>query len=71
MPVLDLARDILEVTRSRSPITFVQRPQDDPEVRRPDTTLAQDLLGWEPRVDWRAGIHRTVDWFAGALSRPA
>jgi len=46
-----------------SPVEFVGRPVDDPQVRRPDTTLATELLGWAPRVDWDEGLARTVAWF--------
>src|SRR5690606_1656762 len=69
--VLRIAEDVLTATGSSSPIEFVGRPVDDPEVRRPDTTRARTELGWEPRVDWQEGLQRTVDWFAEALSRPA
>jgi dTDP-glucose 4,6-dehydratase len=37
---------------------------DDPQVRRPDTTLARELLGWAPAVAWEQGLARTVAWFA-------
>jgi dTDP-glucose 4,6-dehydratase len=63
MSVLDLARLVLEVTGSDSPISFVARPQDDPHVRRPDITLARQVLDWEPRVPVREGMVRTVQWF--------
>nr|WP_106982551.1 UDP-glucuronic acid decarboxylase family protein [Streptomyces megasporus] len=62
--VLDIARRIVKLTGSTSPITFVERPGDDPARRRPDTTLAREKLGWEPRVDWQEGLERTIDWFA-------
>ena len=41
-------------------------PVDDPKVRRPDTTLAEQLLGWRPRVPWSEGLARTVEWFRQA-----
>jgi dTDP-glucose 4,6-dehydratase len=63
MSVLDLARLIIELTGSDSEIVFVDRPQDDPTVRRPDITLARTALGWEPTVDVRDGLLRTIDWF--------
>jgi dTDP-glucose 4,6-dehydratase len=64
MSVLDLARLVLEVTGSSSPVEFVPRPQDDPHVRQPDITLARDVLGWEPKVSIRDGMRSTVEWFA-------
>jgi dTDP-glucose 4,6-dehydratase len=63
MSVLDLARLIIDLTGSSSPIVFVERPQDDPSVRRPDIRLAREALGWEPRVDVRDGLRWTIDWF--------
>jgi dTDP-glucose 4,6-dehydratase len=63
MSVLDLARLVVEIAGSDSDVAFVARPEDDPSVRQPDITLARDVLGWEPRVDVRDGIRRTVEWF--------
>jgi dTDP-glucose 4,6-dehydratase len=36
-------------------------PEDDPQVRRPDISLARELLGWEPRIELREGLRRTLD----------
>ena len=68
--VLQLARDVLAATGSTSPVTFVARPVDDPGVRRPDTGLAERLLGWSPRVPWPEGLAATVEAFRhqGALT---
>lgn len=63
MSILDLARLVIELTGSTSAIVFVDRPQDDPTVRRPDITLARTALGWDPKVDVRDGLRRTIDWF--------
>jgi len=63
MSILELARLITDLTDSSSEIIFVDRPQDDPTVRRPDITLARTALGWEPTVDLRDGLLRTIDWF--------
>ncbi|MEU9887782.1 UDP-glucuronic acid decarboxylase family protein [Sphaerisporangium sp. NPDC051011] len=74
LSMLELATMIRDLTGSSSPITFVDRPVDDPAVRRPDTSLAADRLGWRPRVDVEAGLRRTIAWFARTLlekSRPA
>jgi dTDP-glucose 4,6-dehydratase len=69
--VLQIADDVRAATGSRSEITFVGRPTDDPEVRRPDTTLAAEVLGWRPTVTWEQGLGRTVGWFREALSATA
>jgi dTDP-glucose 4,6-dehydratase len=60
--VLDLARLVLEVTGSRSGITFLPRPEDDPGRRCPDITRAKTLLGWVPTVSLREGLLKTVGW---------
>jgi len=61
--ILDFAREILELSGSKSQIAFKPLPQDDPKVRRPDITRARSLLGWEPRVERRQGMKRTLEYF--------
>ena len=63
--VLELAETIKRLAGSDSPISFIERPTDDPTVRRPDITLAREQLGWEPRVPFEAGLARTIAWFRG------
>jgi dTDP-glucose 4,6-dehydratase len=63
LSMLRLAQWILELTGSDSPIDFVDLPVDDPKVRRPDTTRAEELLAWRPSVPSAEGLRRTVDWF--------
>lgn len=65
--VLDLACLVKELTGSSSPIVFQPLPEDDPRQRRPDITLAKQLLGWEPKVPVREGLQRTIRWFKGAV----
>jgi dTDP-glucose 4,6-dehydratase len=59
--LLELAKAVIEVTDSRSEIVFEALPVDDPQVRRPDITLAREILGWEPQVELREGLKRTID----------
>jgi dTDP-glucose 4,6-dehydratase len=66
--VADIARRIIALTGSRSTLVHVERPADDPERRRPDITLAHELLGWEPRVPWSEGIRRTIAHFAARVA---
>ena len=66
LTVLQIARDVLRVVGSDSPVEHIDLPVDDPKVRRPDTTLAEQLLGWRPRVAWVEGLERTVEWFRQA-----
>jgi dTDP-glucose 4,6-dehydratase len=58
--LLELAKLVIEVTGSRSEIIFEALPIDDPKVRQPDITLAKEILGWEPTVDLREGLGRTI-----------
>ncbi len=67
--VLELAQLIVKITNSASEITFGPRPVDDPNVRRPDITLAKSVLGWEPKVRLEDGLSRTAEWFAKELAR--
>ena len=53
MTLLELAETVLRVTGSKSEIVFEALPVDDPQVRQPDITRAQQLLGWEPRSSSR------------------
>jgi dTDP-glucose 4,6-dehydratase len=69
--VLQIAQDVIAAVGSRSEVTFIQRPVDDPAVRRPDTALARERLGWQPRVSWTDGLADTVAWFRGALAATA
>jgi dTDP-glucose 4,6-dehydratase len=64
LSVLDLARHVRELCRSASPIVFVERPGDDPSLRRPDIGLARSALGWQPVVDFDKGLTMTIDWFS-------
>jgi dTDP-glucose 4,6-dehydratase len=58
--LLELANTVIEVTESRSEIIFEALPIDDPKVRRPDITLAREILGWEPEVELAEGLRRTI-----------
>lgn len=60
--VLELATLIAELAGTSSEMTFIDRPIDDPEVRRPDITRARRDLGWEPLVPLRDGLERTIAW---------
>lgn len=61
--VLDLAQKVLELTGSKSKITFLPLPSDDPVKRKPDITLAKEKLGWEPKQDIITGLNKTIDYF--------
>jgi dTDP-glucose 4,6-dehydratase len=59
--LLELAESVITVTGSRSEIVHEALPTDDPKQRRPDITRAQELLGWEPEIELREGLQRTID----------
>src|SRR3954463_9440496 len=59
--LLELARAVIEVTGSRSEVVFEALPAAPPQVRQPDITLARELLGWEPTVELREGLRRTLE----------
>ncbi len=61
--VLNLAQMVLEMTGSKSKLIFMPLPSDDPIKRKPDITKAQQMLGWEPVVDIKDGLAKTIDYF--------
>ena len=62
--LLEIAELIIAGTGGRSKIEFHPRPVDDPERRKPDITLAREVLGWEPTVTAEAGLATTIEWFS-------
>ncbi len=68
--VAELADLVLELTGSPSRVERVALPVDDPTRRRPDITLARTELGWEPKIDLREGLARTIAWFRTKISDP-
>jgi dTDP-glucose 4,6-dehydratase len=67
--IRELADVVLEETGSRSAIESLPLPADDPKVRRPDISAARRVLGWEPRVELREGIRRTIPYFRDKLGK--
>jgi dTDP-glucose 4,6-dehydratase len=61
--ILECANAVLEVTGSKSEMSFVELPVDDPMRRRPDITKARTLLGWEPRVGLKDGLKKSLEFF--------
>jgi dTDP-glucose 4,6-dehydratase len=60
MTLLELAEAVIRVTGSKSEIVFEALPVDDPQVRQPDITRAQQVLGWEPEVELEEGLRRLL-----------
>ena len=67
--IRELAEVVLEETQSESTVQTLPLPSDDPKVRRPDITAAREELGWEPVVELREGIQRTLPYFRDELKR--
>ena len=61
--VIDLAKLVVETTKSRSRIVHTEAREDDPRRRSADLTLAKSVLGWSPEVNVREGLERTIKWF--------
>ena len=67
MTIRQFAEKVVELTGSKSELTFQELPQDDPKVRQPDITKAREILGWEPKVDLDTGLRRTLEYFQRKL----
>jgi UDP-glucuronate decarboxylase len=67
--MLELATLVIELTGSRSRIVHLPLPADDPRQRRPDIALARRHLGWEPQVQLREGLQKTIDYFDSEFVR--
>lgn len=63
LSMIELAREIIEITNSKSKIIFTPLPEDDPKIRQPDITRAQKILNWEPKVNRRDGLLKTLEYF--------
>ncbi len=61
--LLEFAEEVLALTGSKSKIIFEALPQDDPKQRKPNITKAQQILGWEPKIDRHEGLKRTLEYF--------
>ena len=68
--VKQLAEIVVELTGSSAPIVYQPLPEDDPKVRRPDITRARKMLGWEPKIDVRTGVQRTIEYFRALVGTP-
>lgn len=66
--IADIARLVLDMTGSSSDIEYLPLPQDDPVRRRPDTTRAREILGWEARVPLEEGLPATIEYFRSVLT---
>lgn len=70
--IAEFAKEVVELTGSRSKITFQPLPEgygDDPKIRKPDITRAREILGWEPQVERRDGLLKTIQYFKEQLGQ--
>ncbi|MCK5033645.1 MAG: SDR family oxidoreductase [Calditrichia bacterium] len=65
--MLELAEEILSITKSKSKIAFDPLPADDPTQRKPSIQLAKNTFGWKPRIQLKEGLHKTIDHFRDRL----
>lgn len=61
--MLDLAKEIIELTNSKSKIIFNELPVDDPKIRQPDITKARNILKWQPKVYRKEGLEKTINFY--------
>jgi len=69
--IKELADEVARACNVSTKIKYLQLPADDPEQRRPDTTRAEEILGWSPRIQLAEGLQRTIAYFAQSLGREA
>lgn len=67
MTVKELAEKIISLTGSKSDITYMDLPKDDPTRRRPDISRAQKILNWEPKIDIEEGLNMAIEEFKTRL----
>ncbi len=65
--VMELAQKVIQLTNSRSQVIPQEKREDDPTRRRPDISLAQQKLGWQPQVPLEKGLQKTIAYFDGLL----
>jgi dTDP-glucose 4,6-dehydratase len=68
--IAECARTVLAVTGSKSRISFLPLPQDDPMQRQPDISKAQSLFDWQPKVDLETGLKLSLEYFKSTLETP-
>jgi UDP-glucuronate decarboxylase len=67
MTMIELAELVINLTRSKSKLVYLELPQDDPKQRRPDLTLAKNLLDWTPSTNPENGLKKTIEYFKSVI----
>lgn len=65
--ILETAKIIKKLTKSKSEFVYMDLPKDDPTKRQPDISAARKLLSWEPNIDFEEGLEKTIGWFKTKL----
>jgi UDP-glucuronate decarboxylase len=65
--IKELAEKVIKMTNSNSKLIFLSLPSDDPKQRRPDITIAKEVLGWEPKIHLEEGLTKTIAYFDALL----
>lgn len=67
--VLEIAKMILKIARLEAEVEFKKLPEDDPKQRKPDITLAKEKIFWEPKINAKDGLEKTIDYFRGIFKK--
>jgi UDP-glucuronate decarboxylase len=67
--ILELAQQVIEMTGSRSKVVFHPLPSDDLRQRQPDISLAAERLQWQPTIDLKTGLKKTIEYFEAVLRK--
>jgi len=67
--MIELAHKVIEMINSNSKLKFCPLPSDDPKQRKPDISLAKQMLGWSPKVNLNDGLEKTIGYYAALLGR--
>jgi nucleoside-diphosphate-sugar epimerase len=65
--MLELAQEIIALTNSKSKIVFQDLPQDDPMMREPDVSRARGLIDWNPKVNRKEGLLKSIEYFRSQI----
>ena len=65
--IMQLAEEVIQLTNSKSKIIRMPLPSDDPMQRQPDIKLAKKMLNWEPKIQLKEGLIKTIDYFAATM----
>jgi len=69
--ILEIAKIVCRLVGCEENFSFLPLPEDEPKRRRPDISLAKELLGWEPKVALEEGLKMTIDWYRRKQDAPS